>query len=137
MWEQTKALWADHQAQREKAAAFYERQEKRNAEKLAEDPTADMTVRKYTGKPTYIDQIFTSLKTVFAGFLLATLVAVPIGILCGAEQDVQRGAQSADPALQAGVAARLAADRHDDRERGLRDAPIRCSTSRSSTRRSR
>ena len=32
-----------------------------------------MTVRKYTGKPTYIDQIFTSLKTVFAGFLLATL----------------------------------------------------------------
>ena len=42
-----------------------------------------MTVRKYTGKPTYIDQIFTSLKTVFAGFLLATLFAVPLGILCG------------------------------------------------------
>ena len=37
-------------------------------------------VRKYTGKPTYIDQIFTSLKTVFMGFVLATLVAVPIGI---------------------------------------------------------
>ena len=34
---------------------------------------ATSTVRKYTGKPTYIDQIFTSLKTVFAGFLLATL----------------------------------------------------------------
>jgi nitrate/nitrite transport system permease protein len=81
--EQTKALWADHQVQREKAAAFYERQEKRNAEKQAEDPATDMTVRKYTGKPTYIDQIFTSLKTVFAGFLLATLLAVPIGILCG------------------------------------------------------
>jgi nitrate/nitrite transport system permease protein len=45
-----------------------------------------MTVRKYTGKPTYIDQIFTSLKTVFAGFLLATLLAVPIGILCGASK---------------------------------------------------
>ena len=73
VWEQTKALWADHMAEREKAAAFYERQEKRNAEKLAEDPAADMTVRKYTGKPTYIDQIFTSLKTVFTGFLLATL----------------------------------------------------------------
>jgi len=86
VWEQTKALWADHQVQREKAAAFYERQEKRNAEKLAEDPNADMTVRKYTGKPTYIDQIFTSLKTVFAGFLLATLLAVPIGILCGASK---------------------------------------------------
>ena len=30
-----------------------------------------------------IDQIFTSLKTVFTGFLLATLIAVPLGILCG------------------------------------------------------
>ena len=86
VWEQTKALWADHLVQREKAVAFYERQEKRNAEKLAEDPTTDMTVRKYTGKPTYIDQIFTSLKTVFAGFLLATVLAVPIGILCGASK---------------------------------------------------
>ncbi len=64
---------------------------------------------KYTGKPTYIDQIFTSLKTVFAGFLLATLIAVPLGILCGAEQDHQRDVQSADPDLQAGVAARVAA----------------------------
>jgi nitrate/nitrite transport system permease protein len=86
VWEQSKALWADHLEQREKATAFYERQEKRNAEKLAEDPAADMTVRKYTGKPTYIDQIFTSLKTVFAGFLLATILAVPIGILCGASK---------------------------------------------------
>ncbi|HEY6125472.1 MAG TPA: hypothetical protein VIV63_12540, partial [Steroidobacteraceae bacterium] len=41
VWEQTKALWADHQVQREKAVAFYERQEKRNAEKQAEDPAAD------------------------------------------------------------------------------------------------
>jgi nitrate/nitrite transport system permease protein len=86
VWEQTKALWADHLVQRQKAVEFYERQEKRNAEKLATDPGADMTIRRYTGKPTYIDQIFTSLKTVFAGFLLATLLAVPIGILCGASK---------------------------------------------------
>jgi len=39
--------------------------------------------RKYSGKPTYFDQILTSLQTVFMGFLLASLVAVPIGILCG------------------------------------------------------
>ena len=38
---------------------------------------------RYTGRPTYIDQIITSLKTVFTGFLFATLLAVPIGILCG------------------------------------------------------
>jgi nitrate/nitrite transport system permease protein len=86
VWEQTKALWADHVVQREKAAAFHERQQKRNAEKLAEDPNAEIRAVRYTGKPSYIDQIFTSLKTVFAGFLLATLVAVPLGILCGASK---------------------------------------------------
>ena len=83
VWQQTKALWADHKAERAKAQAFYERQEKRNAQKLIDAPGEQITVRRYTGKPTYIDQILTSLKTVFAGFLLATLVAVPAGILCG------------------------------------------------------
>lgn len=33
--------------------------------------------------PTFVDQIFTSLKTVFFGFGIATLIAVPIGVLCG------------------------------------------------------
>jgi nitrate/nitrite transport system permease protein len=86
VWEQTKALWADHLVQREKAAAFHERQQKRNADKLAEDPSAEISSVRYTGKPSYIDQIFTSLKTVFAGFLLASLIAVPLGILCGASK---------------------------------------------------
>lgn len=39
--------------------------------------------REYTGKPSYVDQIFTSLKTVFMGFFLATIVAIPLGIICG------------------------------------------------------
>ena len=81
--KQAHGLWLDHAAEREKAVAFYERQEKRNAAKLAKDPEAQIRLVKYTGKPTYIDQILTSLKTVFTGFLLATLVAVPLGILCG------------------------------------------------------
>lgn len=33
--------------------------------------------------PTFVDQIFTSLKTVFFGFAIATLIAVPLGVLCG------------------------------------------------------
>ncbi len=41
------------------------------------------TVRQYAGPPTYLDQIATSLKTVFAGFVIASLVAVPLGVLCG------------------------------------------------------
>ena len=39
--------------------------------------------RPYPGKETYIQQIITSLKTVFFGFLIASAVAVPVGILCG------------------------------------------------------
>jgi nitrate/nitrite transport system permease protein len=83
VWTQAGALWADHRAERAKAAAFYERQDLRNAERRAAEPGVEVTVRRYTGKPTYIDQIFTSLKTVFTGFLFATLIAVPVGILCG------------------------------------------------------
>jgi len=83
VWSQAQSLWKDHKAEREKAEAFYERQRQRNAERLAKNPNAEVKIRQYTGKPTYIDQIFTSLKTVFTGFLLATFVAVPIGIFCG------------------------------------------------------
>jgi nitrate/nitrite transport system permease protein len=83
VWEQAGHLWTDHKAERAKATAFHERQAQRYAERLKEDPSATATMRKYTGKPTYIDQIFTSLRTVFTGFVLASLIAIPIGILCG------------------------------------------------------
>jgi nitrate/nitrite transport system permease protein len=83
VWHQAENLWADHLAERDKERAFYERQAKRNADLLARDPKAEAKTRPYTGKPTFLDQIVTSLETVFAGFLLATLVAVPLGVLCG------------------------------------------------------
>ncbi|HEX2585686.1 MAG TPA: ABC transporter permease [Steroidobacteraceae bacterium] len=83
VWHQVGVLWADHNAERAKRDAFYERQEKRNADKLAADPQAEISKIKYTGKPTYFDQIVTSLKTVFTGFVLASMVAIPLGILCG------------------------------------------------------
>ena len=67
-------------AERQKEVAFYERQEKRNADKLAEDPDAVVKIRPYTGKPTYFDQILTSIFTVFTGFILATMIAVPLGM---------------------------------------------------------
>ena len=83
VWSQAVGLLAEHNREREKEAAFYVRQEKRNAAKLAEDPNAEVKMRAYTGKPTFIDQVFTSLYTVATGFFLATLIAIPIGIICG------------------------------------------------------
>jgi nitrate/nitrite transport system permease protein len=83
VWEQSGVLLDEHHREHEREAAFYERQEKRNADKLAKDPEAEVTIRPYTGKATFIDQIFTSLFTVFVGFLLATLIAVPVGVIAG------------------------------------------------------
>jgi nitrate/nitrite transport system permease protein len=83
------SLLDEHRAEREKAAAFHQRQAARNAELRAADPQAEVRTRAWTGKPTYLDQIGTSLLTVFCGFVLATLVAVPLGIVCGLSPTVQ------------------------------------------------
>lgn len=83
VWHEAQGLIDEHKEERKKEAAFYERQHKRNEAKLADDPNATIKIRDYTGKPTYFDQIITSLKTVFMGFIFATIFAVPIGIFCG------------------------------------------------------
>lgn len=43
----------------------------------------------YTGRPSFVDQILTSIKTVFAGFLLAILIAIPIGIIIGLSETLR------------------------------------------------
>ena len=83
VWEQSKGLITEHKAERIKEEEFYERQYVRNAEILAEDPEAEVRIRNYTGRPTFFDQVITSLKTVAFGFIIATLVAIPLGIVCG------------------------------------------------------
>ncbi len=86
--EQFNGLVDAHIQSREKAAAFYQRQEERNAATLAKNPDATVKIRPYTGKPTFFEQIFTSLYTVMAGFALASLIAVPLGIVCGLSKPV-------------------------------------------------
>lgn len=86
VWRQAGNLLTEHQAQRARAADFYERQEERNARWLADDPDAPVKWRDYTGQPTFFDQIVTSLYTVAFGFALATLFAVPLGVACGLSQ---------------------------------------------------
>ena len=90
VYSQTWALVDEHNAERDKAAAFYERQEKRNAKKLAENPDAKIKIRKYTGKETFFDQIVTSLKTVMFGFLVASAIAIPLGIACGLSDGIYK-----------------------------------------------
>lgn len=84
--EQFGRLWDEHHEERAKAEAFYERQEKRNAKRIAKDPDFVPKIRKYTGKETFLDQIITSLITVTCGFLLGAIIAIPVGILMGLSQ---------------------------------------------------
>ncbi len=83
VWHEAQGLIAEHTAEKQKQIDFYRRQEERIAKAKLEDPNTDVKIRPYNGKPTYLDQILTSLFTVFTGFVLATLVAVPLGLLCG------------------------------------------------------
>lgn len=87
VWEQAVALYDEHKVERGKAAAFYERQEKRLEKAIADGKPQEkidkIKSRKYAGKETFIDQIFTSLITVMTGFILASLIAIPIGIATG------------------------------------------------------
>ncbi|WP_323750104.1 ABC transporter permease [Marinobacter sp.] len=89
VWEQTGQLWQEHSEQRAKADRFTTMQEERNARILADNPDAEVRIRDYPGAPTFIDQIGTSLVTVLSGFLVAALVAVPLGIVFGLNRHFQ------------------------------------------------
>jgi len=90
VWEQAVTLHEDAKATREKIDGRVEKQAERNAEFIAngqEDRVRDLSEYRAkvegTSKLTYYQQIWTSIKTVFFGFLIATIVAVPMGIAAG------------------------------------------------------
>jgi nitrate/nitrite transport system permease protein len=83
VWEQVGNLHDDAVREGEKEVAFYVRQDERNAEHVANGDLDKVRDRPYTGKPTYYDQIWTSIKTVFFGFVIASMIAIPLGIMAG------------------------------------------------------
>ncbi|WP_323770713.1 ABC transporter permease [Antarctobacter sp.] len=83
VWEEALNLHDDALAKAAKQAKFEAMVEKRNQKFIdAGEPDKVKSVA-YTGAPSYYQQIWTSIKTVFFGFLLATIVAVPLGIMAG------------------------------------------------------
>ena len=91
VWDQAVALDKDAAREAAKRDAFYERQEERNAQLVDQGKEDRVKWRDYTGKPTYYGQIWTSIKTVMFGFLIATVVAVPLGIASGLSPAVNAG----------------------------------------------
>ncbi|UCS94612.1 ABC transporter permease [Echinicola marina] len=79
VYQAYQALWKDHIQISEKKDEFQEKVAATNAEREKQG----LSPISYTGRPSFLDQIATSLKTVAAGFLLALFVAVPIGIIIG------------------------------------------------------
>ena len=87
VWEQSKSLYDEHNVERDKENQFYQRLQKRVDKAAAagkpQEKIDKIKDRQYTGPATFIDQIFTSLFTVMTGFILASLIAIPLGIVIG------------------------------------------------------
>ncbi len=88
VWGQAGQLIDDHYRERDKEAAFYERLEARNDKLRASGQEDKIKQRAYTGKPTYFDQIGTSLVTVALGFFISTFIAIPLGIASGLSKTI-------------------------------------------------
>ena len=73
------SLLADHKLISKDKKEFAEKTAKLNDQRAEQGKTPI----RYTGRPSFVDQVMTSIKTVFAGVFLAMIIAVPIGIVLG------------------------------------------------------
>ena len=89
VWDETVNLHEDAVAKAEKRVEFQAKVDQLNERLIASG--REPKERAYTGAPSYYQQIWTSIQTVFFGFLLATLVAVPLGILAGLSPTANAG----------------------------------------------
>ncbi|KNG95121.1 ABC transporter permease [Pseudaestuariivita atlantica] len=81
VWAEAVNLHEDAVAKGESRAKFEAQVAKLNERRIAQGK--EPVERAYTGAPSYYAQIWTSIKTVFFGFLIASVVAIPLGIAAG------------------------------------------------------
>jgi nitrate/nitrite transport system permease protein len=98
VWDRAGELFADWKGERHKQVDY----EIQFAKDLAENPEmTEAELREYSPAPdkriTFVDNVITSLITVFAGFVLAMLIAVPLGICCGSSRAIY---EMANPIIQ-------------------------------------
>ena len=83
VWAEAVNLHQDAQAKAAKQRAHAEKVEARNQRFIDRGQPERVKDIPYTGAPSYYQQIWTSIQTVFFGFLIASAVAIPLGILAG------------------------------------------------------
>jgi len=79
------SLLADHKLIAKDKDDFTDKTAKVNASRKKQG----LSEIRYTGRPSFIDQIGTSLKTVFFGVLLSMVIAIPVGILLGLSETLR------------------------------------------------
>ena len=83
VWTEAVSLHADAQQKAEKERVFQERVDQRNQRLIEAGRADEVKDIPYTGAPSYYQQIWTSIQTVFFGFLIASVIAIPLGIAAG------------------------------------------------------
>ncbi|OSQ51601.1 ABC transporter permease [Marivita geojedonensis] len=83
VWDEAVNLHEDAQAKAAKREKFEAMVAQRNQKLIDAGRADEVKTVAYTGAPSFYEQIWTSIKTVFFGFLIATVVAVPLGIAAG------------------------------------------------------
>ena len=81
VWEEAVNLHEDAQNKAASRARFEAQVAKLNERRAQQGQ--EPVERAYTGAPSYYQQIWTSIKPVFFGFLIASVVAIPLGIMAG------------------------------------------------------
>jgi nitrate/nitrite transport system permease protein len=83
VWTEVVSLHQDAVDKAAKEADHLARVEARNDRMLEQGRPEDVRDIPFTGAPSYYDQIWTSIQTVFFGFLIGSLIAIPLGIVAG------------------------------------------------------
>ena len=81
VWTEAVNLHEDAVAKGESRAKFEAQVAKLNERRIEQGK--EPVQRAYTGAPSYYSQIWTSIQTVFFGFMIASVVAIPLGIAAG------------------------------------------------------
>lgn len=83
VWASACDMLEHHKIEKVKKKEHFAKEAKRKVKYETSFPDKTYEASQYTGQSTIVDYVGTSLFTVFFGFFLATLIAVPVGILCG------------------------------------------------------
>lgn len=83
VWDEAVNLHTDARSKAADRAAHEERVAARNQRMIDSGQSDKVRDIPYTGSPSYYSQIWTSIQTVFFGFLIASVIAIPLGILAG------------------------------------------------------